>query len=759
MPDYQHTRGAIYVVVPVGEGKLRLRAEAVRKERTGIHSRIEIWWEKQRLTYDQFNVERQEERRRLMRGAYKLLPSEAKELITEDQAIMELDMFCADLWAAHVGSIEVDVEMPGDINIPPPRMMGPYVIEEGGCIIHGQPGSGKSWCLYCILQSINHGCSAIWPVRKQERVLLVNLERSAKSVQQRMGCVNRTLGLPLDAPMDILNLRGHSLKDAADAARNHCEKYGVTVLGLDSISRAGLGSLNRDEVANEVIDLMNSICPTWIALGHQAKPDPENGGSATNFGCHSEDTEVLSEYGWARHSMLRPNDEVAMFNPATGNLEWGPVQAVHEYDYDGEMIHLGGQTQDILVTPNHRMVVKTLTRAGADGVWSNDWAFTTAEELKANSRVPYAAPFVNRGGDIHTLMADKYSLPADAFLRYLGWWISEGCCVGNSPVITQAQGVLADEMVSVVDELGLPYHVGQYDYKYPGREHELPIQQLAIRGSRWLADTLKDNCGNLAPNKKLPWFTWLLSERQKRLLFDSLMEGDGSWDKARPTISRRQGGAGGAGRYTTTSRQLADGVQRLAIELGYSAVVKSRLGAKAHHHDQITVFIGNRSYIGIHARLGHIKRVPYSGKVYCLTVPTGAYLTRRNGTTAITGNSQMFYAGADMMVRLESEPIWNGNLNVTMTIDKANVLVDKQPAHFLYEMDAVGLSRVSSGPSKQVTVQQVLDCLAGGSNWAGSVAAQLDIDRGYVSSIFRSHPELFTHVFTDDEQRDYYSAA
>ena len=404
-PSYQHTRGAIYVVVPVGEGKLRLRAEAVRKERTGIHSRIEIWWEKQRLTYDQFNVERQEERRRLMRGAYKLLPSEAKELITEDQAIMELDMFCADLWAAHVGSIEVDVEMPGDINIPPPRMMGPYVIEEGGCIIHGQPGSGKSWCLYCILQSINHGCSAIWPVRTQERVLLVNLERSAKSVQQRMGCVNRTLGLPLDAPMDILNLRGHSLKDAADAARNHCEKYGVTVLGLDSISRAGLGSLNRDEVANEVIDLMNSICPTWIALGHQAKPDPEAGGSATNFG------------------------------------------------------------------------------------------------------------------------------------------------------------------------------------------------------------------------------------------------------------------------------------------------------------------------------------------------------------------SQMFYAGADMMVRLESEPIWNGNLNVTMTIDKANVLVDKHPAHFLYEMDAVGLSRVSSGASKQVTVQEVYDALGDGSNWAGSVAAQLEISRDYVSSIFREHPELFTHVFTDDEQRMYYSAA
>lgn len=396
----------------VNDHLIRLRAEAVRKERTGIHARIEIWWDKTRLCYDQFNVERQEERTRLMKRAYGMIQKEYPEIseaITLDQATLELDAFCGDLWTAHVGGVLVDVEMPGDINLPPPRMMGPYVIEEGGTIIHGQPGSGKSWMLYLIAQSINHGSSKLWPVRKKARVLLLNLERSRSSVQQRIGCINRALDLPLDAWLDTLNMRGKSLKDVADAAREHCHKYNIDVVALDSISRSGLGSLNRDEVANEIIDLMNSICPTWIALGHQAKPDPESNIDPTNFG------------------------------------------------------------------------------------------------------------------------------------------------------------------------------------------------------------------------------------------------------------------------------------------------------------------------------------------------------------------SAMFYAGADMMVRLESHPIWNQNLDVTMTIDKANVAVSREPANFLYEMDALGLLRVQVGAAReavrQITVQEVYDSLGEGSNWAGAIAAQLGADRSEINRILKDHPELFEAVFTDDQQRIYYRAA
>jgi len=38
----------------------------------------------------------------------------------------------------------------------------------------------------------------------------------------------------------------------------------------------------------------------------------------------------------------------------------------------------------------------------------------------------------------------------------------------------------------------------------------------------------------------------------------------------------------------------------------------------------------------------------YNGKVYCLTVPTGAYLTRRNGKIFISGNSSHWYNKPDV---------------------------------------------------------------------------------------------------------------
>lgn len=46
----------------------------------------------------------------------------------------------------------------------------------------------------------------------------------------------------------------------------------------------------------------------------------------------------------------------------------------------------------------------------------------------------------------------------------------------------------------------------------------------------------------------------------------------------------------------------------------------------------------------------NVKKSYYIGDVYCLTVPTGAYLTRRNGKMAITGNSANFFNKPDINI-------------------------------------------------------------------------------------------------------------
>ncbi len=148
----------------------------------------------------------------------------------------------------------------------------------------------NSWITYAIAQSMNTGSTKVWPsVRDRYRPLLINLERSRKDVESRLWTINRTLGVSgEDYPLDVINGRGMSLRDVEGSAQRHIEKHGNNIVFLDSISRIGLGSMNKDEVANEGMDMLNRLCPTWFAIAHQAKggSDPLTGErkEASTFG-------------------------------------------------------------------------------------------------------------------------------------------------------------------------------------------------------------------------------------------------------------------------------------------------------------------------------------------------------------------------------------------------------------------------------------------------------------------------------------------
>lgn len=270
---------------------LRLTASGIRRERTGVHAVVGVWWDRNQLEYDNFNIERNEERRKLARGSWNLLPDDERGIrnnLPLEILKAELDLFCEGLWAAHIGRVEVEPMRAEEFH--QRRMIGPYLVEEGGTILFGSAGGGKSWLTYLIAQSMNTGSTKVWPsVRDRYRPLLINLERSRKDVESRLWTINRTLGVSgEDYPLDVINGRGMSLKDVEGSAQRHIEKHGNNIVFLDSISRIGLGSMNKDEVANEGMDMLNRLCPTWFAIAHQAKggSDPLTGErkEASTFG-------------------------------------------------------------------------------------------------------------------------------------------------------------------------------------------------------------------------------------------------------------------------------------------------------------------------------------------------------------------------------------------------------------------------------------------------------------------------------------------
>lgn len=387
-------------------------------------------------------------------------------------------------------------------------------------------------------------------------------------------------------------------------------------------------------------------------------------------GCYSADTEVLTADGWKSHANVTLADTVCCFDPATETLAYQRPTQIHAYPHDGEMHHYSGDSLDICVTPNHRMLVKPgweppgkkagNEQLGRPAVWDrNGWEFSRSEDLRqAQYKIPLAAELKTDSGVVAAPVGMTDTL---SFWSYVGWYVAEGSTSHGSPVVCQAADS-AGPIQKIMEDIGVSFHA---TVKSSSRLHEKPMWAARVRKrqSPEFCDWIIPRCGIGAQNKHLPPETWALPVTHKQALFDALIAGDGHQRPYNPD-RKRQGGCV----YSTTSPRLADEVQRLAIELGRYAIVRSRAGAKPHHFRRYWVTIGHPArterWIVVSK---HRQSIPYSGKVYCLTVPTGAYVTRRNGVSSICGNSAHYYNKPDVGIIISR----SGKIETTVEVAKS----------------------------------------------------------------------------------------
>jgi hypothetical protein len=250
---------------------LRFAADEVREERTGIHARLKILGNGAVLAYSSFNVDRDEDRVRLSNSAYKHL-ERLKQIYPPTYLKNDLDQFCLGLWEAKLEEFAPVMLAGTEEPTPPEFLLEPFIIREGGTIIFAPPGRGKSFTLLLMQISIDAGLAKFWPTLRA-RTLLINLERSARSIADRIGNINMVLGLDRTRTLPTINARGRSLTDVARTAETHIRKNGTEVVFVDSISRAGAGDLTANEDANRVIDVLNRIAPSWVGLAHTPRSD------------------------------------------------------------------------------------------------------------------------------------------------------------------------------------------------------------------------------------------------------------------------------------------------------------------------------------------------------------------------------------------------------------------------------------------------------------------------------------------------------
>ena len=232
------------------------------------------------IVYTTFNIGKNEDRTRLANAAYKLLVPKDEKLYSPyktvgyDNDFLKVDMneFCKQI--EQVWESQFDSELTtGDPTLIQKHRIYPFAVSDGGTIMFARPKSGKSFLALAMAVSIDSNVNKFWQVEKCP-VLYVNLERSARSMQQRLGNVNRALGLKPNRPLRFLHARGRSLKDIVNPIKRAMSKHNIKYVILDSISRSGMGDLTSNDVANRITDSLNSIIEKgdnergYLAIAH-----------------------------------------------------------------------------------------------------------------------------------------------------------------------------------------------------------------------------------------------------------------------------------------------------------------------------------------------------------------------------------------------------------------------------------------------------------------------------------------------------------
>ena len=354
-------------------------------------------------------------------------------------------------------------------------------------------------------------------------------------------------------------------------------------------------------------------------------------------GCLSDDTELLTGDGWVQYPKIMAGAPALCYDPTDGTYQWQPVQEIFVYPYSDTAYRVHSDRTDQLVTRNHRCLVE---RSGA---FVFELAETAAQErqvcvpvLEDVQALLAALPLPHEGrphedADVrervrgcnhpsqqHEEVEAREREASDDAAVCRVWPCDEP---SNVPCEAGNTGVLLTGLLCPV-ACGRPCDQGPtsdhrkagQDRVDGGRPSPLPTENVRPQQPRveGRGDDLQD-----------PWEL----RRSEVCAVSPGVPTHGPQGRLRHGAPSDRGN--GAGAVSVTDRNGASRQSRPhgqpAGELG---PVRVEPGAQAVRASRFT-----------RANLVRVEPVPYTGIVWCVRVPTGAFVARRNGKVFVTGNS------------------------------------------------------------------------------------------------------------------------
>ncbi len=321
--------------------------------------------------------------------------------------------------------------------------------------------------------------------------------------------------------------------------------------------------------------------------------------------CYDEETEILTRSGWKYFRDLTLEDEVGQVTQDE-RLEFVTPSRVINQEYTGEMIefkdHFG--KVDLLVTPNHRMVFKFPKSSGLKVQEAAKATFYNKKTAVRSASLPCL------GQELTPLERLCVAFQADgSYPSHIPE--KEGSVSGYRTIrFNFSKNRKVDRLESILRDGGWKYSKEQY----PSRDGQwtfyvwLPLEVEMTKDLSWV-NLSAITCGDWCRD-----FTEEVSH----------------WDACRRHDDRFK--------FDTTVESVAKVVRDVAILGGYGALLSTYTDErKEHFSDVFTVHIMRNNEVDTQAFSKRV--VNYSGRVYCVSVPSGMVLVKRNKCTMVSGNS------------------------------------------------------------------------------------------------------------------------
>jgi hypothetical protein len=353
-----------------------------------------------------------------------------------------------------------------------------------------------------------------------------------------------------------------------------------------------------------------------------------------------------------------------------------PVLAVHVFDYRGDLVEIRNSRMNLLVTPNHRLLVLRNHGLGPLGFETAEsrleGGHTTIPTPRPWSGLARAPAFVDtedflEGRELACNANPPVRMRIGDFLYLMGLHIGDGYLSTGKVTLPVKTGLSHEERAAVRNQkgqfVGVPGPpIGVKTYEAPrvfiaspqGDRSRGPLLELlheyeihatttpssVVFTNRALSAALA-SCGADSLEKTIPAWVLRLPADQLRHLFRGLMDSDG---------------AANGSCYTTASARLAYQMVGLCAKLG----LHSRLSWRP---PRTTSFKGKliRSRGSFDVGITRIRRtvgftpdnmrlVPYEGKVWCPSVPPHEnLLVEREGKFVFCGNTKFGDGGCDFL--------------------------------------------------------------------------------------------------------------